>query len=93
MTVSPASAGGVDCDTAWTKSATEALADLRVDPLLGLKTGEVESRRRQFGENQLKAAKRRNVLSILADEFKSAESSASVSAPHSVISPQSAQKK
>jgi len=91
--MSPTSAGGVDCDTDWTKSATEALADLRVDPLLGLKTGEVESRRRQFGENQLKAAKRRNVLSILADQFKSAESSASVSAPHSVISPQSAQKK
>ncbi len=91
--MSPTSAGGVGCDTAWTKSVAEALADLRVDPLLGLKTSEVESRRRQFGENQLKAAKRHNVLSILADQFKSAESSASVSAPYSVISPQSAQKK
>lgn len=69
--MSPTSVGGVGCDTAWTKSVAEALADLRVDPLLGLKTSEVESRRRQFGRNQLKAAKRRSVLSILADQFKS----------------------
>ena len=69
--MSPTSVGGVGCDTAWTKSVAEALADLRVDPLLGLKTSEIESRRRQFGRNQLKAAKRRSVLSILADQFKS----------------------
>jgi Ca2+-transporting ATPase len=59
------------CDAAWTKSATETLADLHVDPLLGLRTAEVESRQRQFGQNQLIAAKRRNILSIVADQFKS----------------------
>jgi Ca2+-transporting ATPase len=67
----PTSAGRVGCDAAWTKSAAETLADLHVDPLLGLRTADVESRQRQFGQNQLVAAKRRNVLSIAAEQFKS----------------------
>jgi Ca2+-transporting ATPase len=71
MTGSPTPTGGMACDAAWTKSATETLADLHVDPLLGLRTAEVESRQRQFGQNQLIAAKRRNILSIVADQFKS----------------------
>ena len=62
---------GIRCDNAWTKSTAEALADLHVDSLLGLRTAEAESRQRQFGENQLKAAKRRSILSICADQFKS----------------------
>ena len=63
--------GGVGCDTAWSKSAADALTGLQVDPLLGLQTGEVMNRRRRFGPNLLQAAKRRSVLSILADQFKS----------------------
>ncbi len=69
--MSPTSAGGIGCDTAWTKSVAQTLADLQVDPLLGLKTSEAESRQRQFGRNQLKAAQRRSVLSIWTDQFKS----------------------
>ena len=69
--MAPTSAGGSGCETAWTKSAAETLTDFHVDPLLGLGTAEVESRQRQFGENQLKAAKRRSILSICADQFKS----------------------
>jgi Ca2+-transporting ATPase len=61
-------AGG---DPAWNKSTGDVLENLQVDPLLGLTTAEVDSRRRQFGQNQLKIAKRRSVLSILADQFKS----------------------
>jgi len=62
---------GIRCDNAWTKSTAETLTDLYVDPLLGLSTAEAESRQRQFGLNQLIVAKRRSVLSICADQFKS----------------------
>ena len=71
MTIAPTSAGGVGCDAAWTKRVAETLADLQVDPLLGLAAAEVESRQRQFGKNQMQVAKRRSVLSICADQFKS----------------------
>jgi Ca2+-transporting ATPase len=63
--------GRFGCDSAWSKSAAEALAGLEVDPLLGLNSDEVVNRRRRFGPNLLQAAKRRSVLSILADQFKS----------------------
>lgn len=63
--------GGIGCATAWHKSATETLADLQVDPLLGLKTSEALARRRNFGPNLLQAAKRRSVLSIVVDQFRS----------------------
>ncbi len=62
---------GIRCDTAWSRSAAETLTDLDVDPLLGLSNAEVESRQRQFGQNQLIVAKRRSILSICADQFKS----------------------
>jgi Ca2+-transporting ATPase len=63
--------GGVGCANAWTRSAAEALTDLQVDPLLGLSTRDAVNRRRRFGPNLLQAAKRRSVLSILAEQFKS----------------------
>ncbi len=69
--MAPTSASGVGCDTAWISSAAETLTDLDVDPLLGLSTAEVASRQRQFGQNQLIVAKRRSILSICADQFKS----------------------
>jgi len=68
MNEAPQAARG---DPAWNKNTGDVLADLQVDPLLGLTTTEVESRRRKYGQNQLKAAKRRGILSILADQFKS----------------------
>ena len=69
--MAPTSASRLGCDTAWIKSAAETLTDLDVDPLLGLSTAEVASRQRQFGQNQLIVAKRRSILSICADQFKS----------------------
>jgi hypothetical protein len=60
--------GGVGCANAWTRSAAEALTDLQVDPLLGLSTRDAVNRRRRFGPNLLQAAKRRSVLSILAEQ-------------------------
>ena len=71
MGESPTITGGAVCESAWSRSAAEVLDELQVDPLLGLDTADVESRRRQYGQNQLKAAKRRSVWSILADQFKS----------------------
>jgi Ca2+-transporting ATPase len=56
---------------AWSQTTTEALAAFHVDPLLGLSSEDVISRRRQYGPNLLQTAKRRSVLSILADQFKS----------------------
>ncbi len=47
------------------------LADLVVDPLLGLTSAEVASRRRRHGPNLLQTTKRRSVPSILADQFRS----------------------
>ncbi|MBT8144125.1 MAG: cation-transporting P-type ATPase, partial [Gammaproteobacteria bacterium] len=47
------------------------LAELTVDPLTGLDSNEVRQRQQRFGANQLRAAKRRNVLAIAADQFRS----------------------
>ncbi len=57
--------------TAWNQSTAGVLADLEVDALLGLTNGAVQIRRRRFGPNLLQAAKRRSILSIMADQFKS----------------------
>jgi Ca2+-transporting ATPase len=56
---------------AWNQSTARVLADLEVDPLLGLTSAAAAIRRRRFGPNLLQATKRRSVLSILADQFKS----------------------
>lgn len=71
MSESPTIPGGAVRDSAWARTTAEVLDELQVDPLLGLRTADVQSRRRQYGQNQLKAAKRRSVWSILVDQFKS----------------------
>ncbi len=57
--------------SAWNQSTARVLADFEVDALLGLTNGAVQIRRRRFGPNLLQAAKRRSILSIMADQFKS----------------------
>lgn len=47
------------------------LTALSVDPAVGLDTAEVISRRNEFGSNQLSPAKRRGLLYIVADQFRS----------------------
>jgi Ca2+-transporting ATPase len=64
-------AGDTGCEAAWTSSTTEALAELSVDPAQGLESEVVGDRRRRYGRNQLRAAKPRHVLSIVADQFRS----------------------
>lgn len=71
MNETQASKGDIGCAAAWSKSTADALRELEVDPLIGLGSGEAERRRRRFGNNLLRAAKRRSALSILADQFKS----------------------
>jgi Ca2+-transporting ATPase len=71
MTMGPTRGKEGDPAVAWSQSAARVLADLEVDPLLGLTSSAVAIRRRRFGPNLLQAAKRRSVLSIMADQFKS----------------------
>ena len=56
---------------AWTSGVDQVLRELRVDAARGLDNAEVSRRRQDWGRNQLQASKRRSVLSILADQFKS----------------------
>jgi len=53
------------------RSAHEVLSELQVDPAEGLDRHEVRMRRRRFGANRLRVARRRNAWGILADQFKS----------------------
>jgi len=57
--------------SAWSLSAEDVLQELAVDSARGLEESEALMRRRTFGRNQLQAAERRNLVSILADQFKS----------------------
>lgn len=71
MNAASSFAGDTGCEAAWTSSTTEALAELSVDPAQGLESEVVDDRRRRYGRNQLRAAKPRHVLSIVADQFRS----------------------
>jgi len=55
----------------WAVSVDDALQELVVDAQEGLSNDEVIERRLTYGRNQLQAAKEKNILSILADQFKS----------------------
>jgi Ca2+-transporting ATPase len=59
------------CNVAWTRSITEILNDCSVDPSHGLESWEVSERQSLYGRNQLGVVKRRHVVSILADQFRS----------------------
>lgn len=59
------------CQDAWTRSATEALGDLGADAATGLDSRDAQQRQLQFGRNQLHAARRRSIISIAVDQFRS----------------------
>jgi Ca2+-transporting ATPase len=56
---------------AWSLEVSSVLDTFSVDPSVGLSTAECVSRRNTYGSNQLSAAKRRGLLYIVADQFKS----------------------
>lgn len=57
--------------SAWSQDTDSVLKALSVDPATGLDTAEALARCGEYGHNQLQAAQRRSLLSILADQFKS----------------------
>ncbi len=59
------------CQDAWTRSATEALGDLGADAATGLDSRDAQQRQLQFGRNQLHAPRRRSIISIAVDQFRS----------------------
>ncbi len=71
ITMEYSKTGVVGSDTPWSKSAAKTLADLSVDPALGLDATAVADRRRLFGPNTLRSAKSRHLLAIAADQFRS----------------------
>ena len=71
MTTGSTTVNGDGRAGAWGRTTARVLADLAVDPLLGLTSAEVAIRRRRHGPNLLQTTKRRSLLSILADQFRS----------------------
>jgi Ca2+-transporting ATPase len=55
----------------WNKSSQEILEELGVSPSSGLDNLEVKRRRRGYGPNRLREAKRKSAWLILADQFRS----------------------
>ncbi len=55
----------------FSRPVDEILSDLDVSGEKGLSSGEIGSRRREYGRNELRRHKRRSVWLILADQFKS----------------------
>ena len=55
--------------SAWSKSVDSVLESLSVDSGRGLDEREAKRRRTAFGANRLETTKKRNVLSILKDQF------------------------
>ena len=60
-----------DMEVPWGRPAEEVLATLAVDAGTGLSEMDAQRRRQTCGPNQLRATRRRNVLGILADQFRS----------------------
>ena len=54
----------------WTLGIDESLAQFSVDPTQGLTSQDIYQRQLQYGRNQLQAAQRRSILSIVVDQFK-----------------------
>jgi len=62
---------GVDAGvSAWTRSVADTLTDFATDAEQGLKSQDASERQIRYGHNQLRAAKSRNVGSIIFDQFK-----------------------
>lgn len=71
MKVSKQSHQQVPVEDPWASDATEVLDILGVDADNGLSEQEARRRLHQYGSNLLKLTRPRNVLAILADQFKS----------------------
>ena len=56
--------------TPWSRAPETCLRDLASDPATGLSAADARRRLQKFGANQLRAPKRRHVLSIVADQLK-----------------------
>lgn len=56
---------------AWAHPYEDVLGELNVSPERGLKPQEARTRRLQYGPNTLREAKRKSLLVILVDQFKS----------------------
>ncbi|MFA9420199.1 MAG: cation-translocating P-type ATPase [Gammaproteobacteria bacterium] len=54
----------------WTLGIDESLAQFSVDSTQGLASQDARRRQLQYGRNQLQAAQRRSLLSIVVDQFK-----------------------
>ena len=71
MTTVSIPASATSCQDAWTRSATEVLCELRTDPATGLESHDADRRRLHFGRNKLPVARRRSIISIVVDQFRS----------------------
>lgn len=64
-------AGAQAAELAASRPADNVLEELGVDPAAGLGNSEVSTRRRRFGTNRLREARRRSAWHILLEQFKS----------------------
>jgi Ca2+-transporting ATPase len=58
----------------WSRSRQEMLKVLHVPSESGLDTAETNGRRKQYGPNRLRQAKRRSAFLVLAEQFRSSAS-------------------
>ena len=58
-------------ETPWTRPWQEILGELNVTGAEGLDNQEAKKRRKQYGPNRLRSAKRKNAWAILAEQFRS----------------------
>jgi Ca2+-transporting ATPase len=58
-------------DAPWATPSEKILAELGVNPENGLRSDEVKKRRKRYGPNRLREAKKKSVWLILANQFKS----------------------
>ena len=58
-------------ETPWSKTIFDLLSDFAITAEDGLSTGDLESRRKNFGHNAPREATSRSIWLILVDQFKS----------------------
>ncbi len=71
MCATPHPAPGRQPAQPWTLETSELLSSLQVNPAEGLQPTECAARRRRYGDNLLQTTRRRRLLSILLDQFRS----------------------
>jgi len=71
MSSSPDTLNHPGRSSTWSQDVSSVLQSFSVDPAVGLDAAEVISRRSEYGSNELDPAKRRGLLNIVADQFKS----------------------